>query len=226
MTFSSCVEDYKSGKKDDLTTSHEYPSATNPYNYDEPLVKASDTSVRSRWQKPEDVLKRIGNLNKKVVADIGAGTGYFSIYFMTYPTEKVIAIDIDQSQLDTLQFNLDAATGMKDSIRKKLEARLVPTDNPKLKDEEVDVVFISNTYAYLENKVDYLKIVKKGMKPKGRICIVDYKMKKLPPAYGPPVEERVPLYVVENQLEEAGFKHLYTDDQLLDFQYLVIAEKE
>jgi len=222
MTF-SCVGEYNSGKNNDLTTSHEYP--TEPYKYEKPLVKPSDTSVRSSWQKPNEVLKRIGNLNNAVVADIGAGTGYFSIVFMTFPTEKVIAIDIDQSALDTLKNNLRAATSLDEATRNKLETRLVATDNPMLKDDEVDVVFISNTYTYIENKVDYLKIVKKGMKSKGRICIVDYKMKKLPNVY-PPVEERVPLYVVENQLKEAGFKHLYSDDQLLEHQYLVIAEKE
>lgn len=217
MTF-SCVGEYDSGKNNDLTTSHEY-------QYDKPLVKPKDNSLRRSWQKPDEVLRRIGNLNRKVVADIGAGTGYFSIYFMTSPAEKVIAIDIDQNKLDTLQYNLDAATSLDEATRNKLETRLVSTDNPRLKDNEADVVFISNTYTYIENKVDYLKIVKKGMKTKGRICILDYKMKKLPNVY-PPVEERVPLYVVENQLEEAGFKHLYSEDQLLELQYLVIAEKE
>ena len=223
MTF-SCVDEYNSGKNHDLTTSHEYPSERP--EYEKPLVKPNDLSSRSTWQKPEQILRRIGDLNRKVVADIGAGTGFFSVLFMTAPTEKVIAIDIDQSKLDTLQLNLNAATTLDEATKNKLEPRLVSTDNPRLKDNEADIVFISNTYPYIDNKVDYLKIVKRGMKPKGRICIVDYKMKILPQSICPPVEERVPLYIVENQLQEAGFKHIYTDDQLLDFKYIVIAEKD
>jgi len=222
MTF-SCVGEYDNGKDNDLITGHEYPTV--PKDIEKPLVQPSDMSVRSTWQKPNDVLRCLGNLNRKVVADIGAGTGYFSFLFMASPTEKVIAIEIEQSQLDTIQSNLEAATGFDDKIKDKLELRLVSTDNPNLKDEEVDLVFISNTYPFIENKIDYLKIVKKGLKTKGRICIVDYKMKKLPKIF-PPVGERMALYEVENQLEEAGFKHIYTNDQLLDFQYIVIAEKE
>ncbi len=222
MTF-SCVGEYDNGNDNDLITGHEYPKE--PTDIDKPLVQPSDMSVRSTWQKPNDVLRCLGNLNRKVVADIGAGTGYFSFLFMASPTEKVIAIEIEQSQLDTIQSNLDAATGFDKKTKDKLELRLVSTDNPNLKDEEVDLVFISNTYPFIENKIDYLKIVKKGMKTKGRICIVDYKMKKLPKIF-PPTDERLPLYEVENQLEEAGFKHIYTNDQLLDFQYIVIAEKE
>lgn len=223
ITTFSCVGEYNSGKNHDLTTSHDYQ--TERPEDTKPLVKPNDLSIRSTWQKPTEILRRIGNLNGKVVADIGAGTGYFSVHFMTAPTEKVIAIEIDQSKLDTIQLNLNAATGLDEVTKNKLEPRLVSTDNPRLKDNEVDVVFISNTYPYIENKVDYLKVVKRGMKSKGRICIVDYKMKILPEVC-PPVEERIPLYMVENQLKEAGFKHVYTDDQLLDFQYIVIAEKE
>ena len=72
--------------------------------------------------------------------------------------------------------------------------------------------------------MDYLKTVYKGVKPGGRICIVDFKMKKLPNVF-PPVSDRIPLFEVENQLEEAGFRHLFSDDQTLDYQYIVIAEK-
>jgi hypothetical protein len=70
-----------------------------------------------------------------------------------------------------------------------------------------------------------LKTVYKGVKPKGRIYIVDFKMKILPQIF-PNAEERVPLFEVERHLQEAGFKHVFSDDKTLDYQYIVIAEKE
>lgn len=218
--MTSCVGEYKNGKDNTLSQSHKYDSTDSGNSELEQAIKDKENPDRNNWQKPRQVIERLGVLTDKVVADIGAGSGYFS--FQILPNAgKVIAIDIDPNalaQIDTLVKN-------RPDLAPKLETRLVGFNDPKLKDEEVDIVFLSNTYSYIENKVDYLKTVFKGVKPKGRIYIVDFKMKILPPIF-PKAEERVPLYEVERHLQEAGFKHVFSDDKTLDYQYIVIAEKE
>lgn len=221
IILTSCDgEGYKSGNDTKLPIPHNYDSNSNVYSELEDAIKKNENPDRNNWQKPRKVIERLGNLTDKVVADIGAGSGYFS--FQILPNaKKVIAIDIDQNalaQIDTL------AKLLPPNLKEKLETRLVGFNNPKLGDEEVDIVFLSNTYSYIENKVDYLMTVYKGMKPKGRIYIVDFKMKKLPQIF-PKAEERVPLFEVEKHLEAAGFRHVFSDDQTLDYQYIVIAEK-
>ena len=219
--MTSCVGEYNSGKENPLAQSHDYDSTTSGNSELEQATKDSENPDRNNWQKPRRVIERLGVLTDKVVADIGAGSGYFS--FQILPNAgKVIAIDIDPqalAQIDTL------AKSLSSNLQPKLETRLVGFDDPKLKDEEVDIVFLSNTYSYIENKVDYLKTVFNGVKPKGRIYIVDFKMKKLPQIF-PNAEERIPLFEVEKHLEAAGFRHVFSDDQTLDYQYIVIAEKE
>lgn len=215
----SC-DNYKSGHKSREDITHEYPIEDDYPELDDAITNQENPD-RNNWQKPKEVIKRMGNLSDKVVADIGAGSGYFS-FQLVQKAKKVIAIDIDPkalAQIDTLAKLLPA------ELQPKLETRLVGFNDPMLGNQEVDVAFLSNTYSYIENKVDYLKTVFEEIKPKGRVYIVDFKMKILPPIF-PKAEERVPLFEVEKHLQEAGFRHVFSDDRTLDYQYIVIAEKE
>ncbi len=221
LGFTACNgEGFNSGGGTQLPIPHKYDSNPDSYSELNDAIKKNENPDRNNWQKPRRVIERLGDLTDKVVADIGAGSGYFS--FQILPNAgKVIAIDIDPSALA----QIDTLVKLRPDLQPKLETRLVGFNDPKLATEEVDIVFLSNTYSYIENKVDYLKTVYKGVKPKGRIYIVDFKMKILPQIF-PKAEERVPLFEVERHLQEAGFKHIFSDDKTLDYQYIVIAEKE
>ena len=88
----------------------------------------------------------------------------------------------------------------------------------------MDIVTIRETYAYIPNRIEYLRNLKKGIKDGGKLLIVDFKMRKLPS--GPPQSEKVPLFQVERELEEAGYKIVLVDDKSFAYQYMVIATKE
>lgn len=174
------------------------------------------------WYSPSTLTARLGDLSDKTVANIGAGPyGYFSIEIAD-EAKKVIAIDIDPKairSIDSMRLQL-----LPLAIQKNLETRLVEPDNPKLRFEEADVVTIRETYAYLPNRIQYLKILRKGMKDGGKLLIVDFKMRKLP--VGPPQSEKVPLFQVERDLEKAGYRIEFVDDLSLAYQYIVVAIKE
>jgi len=175
---------------------------------------------RGIWQKPELVLNLIGNLEDKTVADIGAGTGFFSLR-MAPKAKKVIAIDIDPrfvNFLDSLK-----TRELPPELQDRLETRLAKPDDPLLAPEEVDIVLIVNTYMYLKNRVDYLERLRRSIAPGGALLIVDFKKKRTP--VGPPSEVRIPLYEVEEELYEAGYRNVQTNDTALDYQYIIIAEK-
>ena len=218
----SCKNSYDNGKDNNLITSHDYKDGEGK---DTKLYRAMETEEnagRQNWQKPGEVLRSLGDLSDKVVADIGAGAGYFS-FRMARLAKKVIATDIDQAALDAIDSIKNEY--LSPEIQAKLETRLVKEDNPLLGDEEVDVVFIANTFAaYIEKPVEYLTMVLKGLKPGGIVCIIDFKMKRLPAVF-PPVDYRLPLFEVENLLENSGFQLVAADDKTLDFQYIVIAGK-
>lgn len=182
----------------------------------------STVQGRTIWHSPKTLTERLGNLSNKTVANIGAGPyGYFSIEIAD-EAKKVIAIDIDPKAIhfiDSMRLQL-----LPLAIQDNLETRLVGPDNPKLRFEEVDIVTIRETYAYLPNRIQYLKILRKGIKDGGKLLIVDFKMRKLPE--GPPQSEKVPLFQVERDLEEAGYRIELVDDLSLAYQYIVVAVKE
>lgn len=185
----------------------------------ENLVADYENKDRGIWQKPNMVISLLGNLEDKTVADIGAGTGYFT-FRMVPKAKKVIGIDIDErfiSFLDSMKVRLP------ETYQKRFEARLAKPDDPLLRPEEADAVVIVNTYGYIQNRVQYLNTLIKGISPGGRLLIIDFKKNNIP--VGPPDEFKVALSQVERELQAAGFAIEKIDKDALDFQYIVIASK-
>ncbi len=186
---------------------------------DDPLGMSSDYANQNRviWQKPELVMQILGDLSQKTVADIGAGTGFFS-FRLAPRVKKVIAIDIDPRAIAMID---SSQQRMPSDLRGHLEARLAQVDNPMLKPDEADAAIIVNTYMYIENRVAYLRTLRQGMKRGGTVVIIDFKDKLTD--IGPPADARIPLTVVESELNQAGYRVVRSDDTSLDFQYVVTA---
>lgn len=173
------------------------------------------------WQKPNMIIDLLGNLEDKTVADIGAGTGFFALRLVPR-AKKVIAIDIEKRFIDYL--DSVKVFELPEELQPRLDTRLVPPDDPNLAPGEADVVLIVNTYMYLRNRVGYMKNLLEGISEGGRVIIVDFKKKRT--SIGPPPShERIPVFQVEEELYEAGYKDVIVNDTALDFQYIVIATK-
>jgi len=175
---------------------------------------------RAIWQKPGLVIEKLGDISDKVIADIGAGTGYFS-FKLALKAKKVIAVEIEQGLLDYID---STKVMLPENKRSRIETRLATPDDPNLKVEEVDIILIINTIAYIKNLPEYLQTLKKCLKKDGKIMIIDYKMKRLP-INSPPKSERLYLDHLEDVLIDAGYKLLKVDDTSLDYQYIIKAEK-
>lgn len=213
VLFASCKKDHK--------VIDNYTSTVKSEKKEDVLILNKDENKnREKWQKPETVVSLMGDLTGKSVADIGAGTGYFT-FRIAMKAKKVIAIDIEKDYLDILD-NLKEK--LPKEIQSKIETRLAKENDPLLAPNEVDLVVIINTFSFIKNKLQYLKIVKDDLKPDGKIFIVDFKMKNLP-INAPDKSERLPLNQLENLLEKAGFKNIQSDDTTLDYQYIVVANK-
>jgi len=186
-----------------------------------PLINESDNEPdRVIWQKPEMVMELLGDLKDKTVADIGAGSGFFT-FRLLQQAKKVIAVDIDKEPLEKMRLlsqKLDTA------ISNKLEIKLGQPSDPGLGLKSVDIVFLSNTYMYIKDRENYLTNLKRYLKPEARILIIDYKRKNIP--FGPPYEERVGMNKAERELKEAGYSIEKTDDLSLDYQYILIARSK
>lgn len=178
-----------------------------------------DSRDRENWQKPQMVISRLGDLSDKVVADIGAGTGYFTMR-LARKAQRVIAIDIEQKFLDYIKRRLDKSSP-RDHLQ--VETRLTQPDDPSLRESEADLVLLINTYSFISNRVDYFSKVQSGIRKGGRLVVVDFKKEPLP--VGPPSEDKVRWQEVFMELDSAGFTDLQIDSTGLDYQYTVTAFK-
>jgi SAM-dependent methyltransferase len=172
------------------------------------------------WQKPEIVIRRLGDLSNKTVVDLGAGSGFFA-FRMIPLAKKTIALDIDQRFIALMD---SAKKELSTDLRSRFEVRLVAPDNAKLKKGEADAVIIVNTYMFIENRVAYMQRLKQGISKGGMVLIVDYKDKEIP--VGPPVEAKLSMATVEKELRQAGFKNVKVDDTSLNYQYIITAVYE
>ena len=196
---------------------------TTSLNRHEPFdlqVRKYEDPKRQTWQDPKFVIEALGNLNNLVIADIGSGTGYFT-FQMAVPAKKVIAVDIEQRFLNYIE---DRKSEMYDRfLAEKIETRLTTPNTPSLKENEVDVVLIVNTIAYIKDRKQYLEVLKRGINHNGRIVIVDYKPGKMP--VGPNEESKVSEEKISDELLNAGFAIDNIDNKSLQYQYLIKAHK-
>lgn len=182
-------------------------------------VKQYENVDRVIWQKPDLVIDQLGQVQGKVVADLGAGTGYFSRR-IAYKGAKVIAIDIDPRAIEWME---DQKSRFPEELQEKLIIRKADRNDPKLKKNEVDIVLLVNTYSYIDNRVQYFKNLQSAIRPNGEIVIIDFK--KIDTPFGPPVAERVDVTEVGSELRSAGYEITKTDVESLEYQYIIKAKK-
>jgi len=180
----------------------------------EGLVKRFESPERDQYQKPEKVLQYLGDIEGKTIIDIGAGTGYFSIK-LAEKGARVIAADVDDKFQDFLQNRI------KENNLENIEVRKIQYDSPGLKDGEVDMDFLVNTYHHIENREEYFRAVKKGIKEHGELVTIDFFKSDLP--VGPSVDHKISMDVVITELKEAGYSIFEIDVNLLPYQYIIKA---
>ncbi|MBL8293489.1 MAG: methyltransferase domain-containing protein [Bryobacterales bacterium] len=170
-------------------------------------AKVLEASSRDAWQKPHEVIQALALKKDDVVADIGAGSGYFTRRLARHAA-KVYAVDIDAKLLEKT----------KASSPENVEAVLASPDDPKLAHSSVDTIFICNVLHHIENRPAYYAKLKAALKPGGRIVNIDFYKRKLP--VGPPVGMKLSEREVEAEFKSAGFA-LDKSHSFLTHQYFL-----
>lgn len=178
---------------------------------------AFDDPARDAWQKPAELVAALKIAPGQVVADIGAGTGYFNRYLAgaVGPGGKVIAVDVEETLV------LHMADRAKAEGTPQVEARLGALDDPRLRPGEVDLVLLVDTYHHIDGRVGYFRELREALRPGGRLVVVDFKPGELP--VGPPPDHKVPPEQVERELAEAGWT-LVESPELLPHQFVRILQ--
>ena len=125
---------------------------------------------RNEWQHPEEVIRSLGLQAGDQVADLGSGSGYFTVRLASAvgSTGKVYAVDVDREMNDYV------VKRAQEEGYNNVEVILAEYDDPLLPESGVDLIFTCNTYHHLENRVQYFANVRKHLRPNGRVAIVDF----------------------------------------------------
>lgn len=125
---------------------------------------------RDRWQQPDRVVQALGLKPGDRVADLGAGGGYFTFRLAEAVGESgvVYAIDVDGGMLRDLARRA-AGAGI-ENVRTVHAA----ADDPSLP-ERVDLMFLSNSYHHIPDRLAYFRRATGHLRPGGRIAIVEGK---------------------------------------------------
>jgi SAM-dependent methyltransferase len=171
---------------------------------------------RGSWQNPELVIRKFGDISGKVIADIGSGTGYFTIP-ISRVASRVIAIDIEQRYLDYIE---DRKLELPINQADRIETRLTVENEPNLHTDEVDAILMVNVFYYLNDRINYMQIVRDALKENGILVLVDFKPGDMPVG---PSDNKVPVEEVVSILRSAGFEDVVVDEESLQYQYIITA---
>jgi ubiquinone/menaquinone biosynthesis C-methylase UbiE len=179
-----------------------------------------DAPDRDLWQRPDLVMDAMGIADGSVVADIGAGSGWFTIRLARRvgPQGTVFAEDVQQEMINAISRRV-SREGFNN-----VKPVLGTFSDPKLRAQSLDAALMVDSFHEVDAtyRVTMLSNLAKALKPQGRLGIVDFRLNGTGP--GPAPEERVSPEVVIAAAEKAGLK-LIRQEPFLEYQYFLIFGK-
>lgn len=182
------------------------------------MIEVFEDSERDAWQMPDEVVRALPLPRRDAtVADIGAGSGYFTRRLAAeVPEGRVYAVDVDGEFEDYLLANREAWG------TPNIEPHLAMYDDPMLPSGGIDLVFAANTYAYIRDRVGYFDKVRSALRADGRLVLIEFRPDANPPgSIAPDPEHRVSREAALAELAEAGFT-LEREETFLPHQWFLV----
>jgi len=172
---------------------------------------------REQWQKPDQIMDALGIADGSIVADLGAGGGWFTAKLARRvgPNGLVYAEDIQPQMIEAIGGRVQRENLL------NVRAVLGSATDPRLP-PGIDAVVIVDAYHEMEDPVTLLKNVEKSLKPQGRVGVVDFNPGGGGP--GPAPDERVAPATVIAAASAAGLR-LISQDAIPPFQFLLVFGK-
>jgi predicted methyltransferase len=178
-------------------------------------IEMLEDPKRDAYQKPHEVLTALAIKPGEVIADIGAGSGYFTFRLAHHvgDTGKIYAVDVSPEMIVHLNRRIRELKAM------NVRSILADPDDPLLADGSIDRFFFSDSWHHIENQTKYLSLIKKMLKPGGEVIMIDFHKKELP--LGPPMQLRIAREDLIRQMEAHGFQ-LEKEHTFLPYQYFLV----
>ena len=203
-----------------VLTAEQHPPSHKPghmeHRFDDPekYAKSFDDPARDAWQMPSRVIETLALPPAASIADIGAGTGYFTIRLAkAVPRGLVYAVDIEAAMLGHVRKRA-AAEKLANVVTVQASGTSATLPKP------VDVAIVVDTYHHIPNRPTYFSDLRKSLNPGGRIAIIDFR-KDSPE--GPPPEFRFEADEIIKEMTLAGYRLEARHDFLPRQHFLVFS---
>jgi ubiquinone/menaquinone biosynthesis C-methylase UbiE len=175
---------------------------------------------REVYDRRETIVAALGLNPGMVVADIGAGTGLFTLLFSPRvgATGSVYAVDISRTFIGNIlrrarEQNMQNVIGI---VSDQRDTRLPPAS--------IDVAFICDTYHHFEFPQTMLASIQRALRPDGRLVIIDFRKQPAVSTAWVMSHVRADKSIVIDEVTQAGFR-LIADRDILTRNYYLEFEK-
>jgi len=183
--------------------------------FDPKHIDVLESEDRKTWQNPEKLLGLLELKPDYVAADLGCGSGFFTIP-LSRKVKKVYGIDVQKEMLEFLEQKIQ-----RQNIG-NIEPLLSKENEIPLENKSVDLLLSVNTLHEFHDKTKTTEEIRRVLKPEGQAVIVDFK--KEDTGFGPPVSIRVSKEQASRLFEKQGLTVLKTHE--LKYHYLILFRKE
>jgi len=172
---------------------------------------------RIEEEMPDAVVENMNLADDNVVADIGAGSGYFSFRIARkVPNGKVLAVDIQPEMLALIE-ETKAADGV-DNI----EGILGQNDDPNLSLDSIDAAIMVDAYHEFSHPNEMMQSIAYALKPGGRVYLLEYRAED-PAVPIKPLHKMTEAQSIK-EMQAVGLKHLKTEG-FLPWQHFMVFTK-
>jgi ubiquinone/menaquinone biosynthesis C-methylase UbiE len=172
---------------------------------------------RDQWQQQDRVIESLQIQPGERVADLGSGSGYFTpaLAKAVGPAGRVYAVDVDKEMNEIV-----AERARREGLN-NVEVILARPDDPLLPVSGIDLIFTSNTYHHIQNRVNYFANLRKYIRPNGRVAVIDFDRRGWLQGLW---KHYTPSEFIKREMEQAGYK-LQREFDFLDRQSFLIFER-
>jgi ubiquinone/menaquinone biosynthesis C-methylase UbiE len=199
------------------------PEINRPYVMNTDIAawnRSFENERREVYVKRDEIVAATGAKPGMSVADIGAGTGLFTMLFANAvkPGGSVVAVDISPAFVDYIQ-----EVASKRRMR-NVTAVVGNGTDVGLPDASVDLAYLSDVYHHFEHPAETLASIRKALKPGGRMVVIDYE--RIPGVTSKSRVEhvRVDKRAAIREIEAAGFKLLEEKKLMRENYFLVFTQ--
>jgi len=175
-----------------------------------------ERTERDEFQQPERVLEALAIRPGERIADVGAGSGYFTVRLARAVGAggSVLATDIREEMIAHLDARLERE-GLEN-----VRTLLATADDPMLPAGAFDTILLVDVWHYIRDPA-FARRLRDGLAPGGRLVVVDYRPRPWEERpWGPPPEQQTPREEVDAHMAEAGLLPVRVHEFLRE-QYFV-----